>query len=238
MFAVAGIPRTCGRPPPDHHHRPGPATPQQSADIPDHHRSSPDPSARRAHAVGPGDWLLTEWPQQASRPVVAQRRARKLAEQGVTEWVDLGCGVGSTASLHRRGNATRRWLPPRHNLEVLAPDEAVRSWLMRLTTQAPAAAARSGPAPVTGLTGGTRPRRLAPPWSCAAVRRTRPHIAKVAPGSTDLPGAGSAVEWVSVAELVEATVWFANWWGPARHLLTPGHPRAISGFGRPVEVGR
>ena len=277
MFAVAGIPLHLW---------------QAAAALPDHptatdldrlRRSNPQISPdqwhlivtqtllrRRAHSkLGPGDWLLTEAGlQQASRPVVAQRRARKLAEQGVTEWVDLGCGVGIDSIAAARAGLTviaverdeATAAAARHNLEVFAPHTEAAVVVADATNYpvAPAAAAFLDPARRAGHRPDGTARRSSdpddwqPPWSwvrqfTAGHDRT---VAKVAPGiDRDLAGAGTAVEWVSVAgELVEATVWFAGVRlgrsGRTATLLTPGADpwapgaeRQISGSGEPAEAG-
>ncbi len=173
-------------------------------------------------------WLTDTGLQQASRPVVATRRARLLAAQGITEFVDLGCGLGmDSAAAARAGlvvTAVERdpttAVAARHNLSVLAPGAPAR------VTQADATAVRVPDSAVAFLdparrsgtrADGTAHRSLEPtdwqppwPWLEAFARGHPRTVAKVAPGiDRDLPNPEVAVEWVSVAgDLVEATLWF------------------------------
>lgn len=171
-------------------------------------------------------WLTDAGLQQASRPIVAVRRARLLAEAGHTRWVDLGCGLGvDSLAAARAGLAvtaveidepTAR--AARHNLTRLAPDARVmvadlRSVAVPADSVAFVDPARRSASDATG--GGRRaldPADWSPPWQWLrdfASRHPRT-VAKVAPGiDRDLPGPEVAVEWVSVGgDLVEATLWF------------------------------
>ncbi len=185
---------------------------------------------RKAEAtLGSGPWWLTEAGlQQASRPAVAVRRARQLAEQGMTRFVDLGCGLGiDSIAAARAGLAVtaverddRTAAYAARNLAHFAPSghvrvvcaDALEQDVPRGSVAFVDPARRSG----THRDGSARrslaPEDWSPPWSwLEAFATTHPvTVAKVAPGiDRDLPPPGVAIEWVSVAgALVEATLWF------------------------------
>jgi len=163
--------------------------------------------------------------EQATRRVVADRRAERIAGSGVQRIADLGCGIGTDMiALARAG------------LQVLAVD------IDPVTAEIAAANARSlGLAdrievrcadattvdlsgvdavfcdPARRVSGPTRERRIfdpsaySPPW--AFVRglpeRVPATVVKAAPGFDHaLLPEGAEAEWVSVAgDLVEATLW-------------------------------
>lgn len=181
--------------------------------------------------LGVGDWWLTEAGlQQASRPIVAMRRARLLAEQDLTHWVDLGCGLGidSIAAARAGLSVTAVEHDPdtaaaaAHNIAQFAPDvsatvEVADAMTVPVPTSAVAfvdPARRAGTRPDGSARRTTAPDDWQPPWSWVSAF-TSGHdrtVAKVAPGiNRDLPDPDAAVEWVSVAgDLVEATVWFSG----------------------------
>jgi THUMP domain-like/Methyltransferase domain len=184
-----------------------------------------------ARFPGPGRWWTPDGLEQATRPVVAARHARRFVHAGVQVVADLGCGVGSDAlAIAAAGpqvlavdldpdalwalSATAADL----GLDVTATRGDVR------TTRGP----WNDPTPAPGLgcfvdparrSGGSRslsPESWSPPWSWvrSLARRVPTTGAKVAPGIDHgaLP-AGTQTEWISVGgDLVEAGVW----WGPLR----------------------
>jgi SAM-dependent methyltransferase len=194
---------------------------------------------------GPTRWWTPDGLEQATRPVVAARHARRFVRAGVQVVADLGCGVGSDAlAIAAAGpqvlavdidpdalwalSATAADL----GLDVTATSGDVR------TTRGP----WNDPIPAPGLgcfvdparrSGGSRslpPESWSPPWSWvrSLAHRVPATGAKVAPGIDHgaLP-AGTQTEWTSVGgDLVEAGVW----WGPLREgaaarratILAPG----------------
>lgn len=186
---------------------------------------------RKAEAtLGPGPWWLTEAGlQQASRPTVAVRRSRQLVEQGMTRFVDLGCGLGiDSLAAAREGLAVTaverddrtaayaarnlaHFAPTGHDVQVVRGD-ALEQVVPRGSVAFVDPARRSGTQRDGSSHRTLAPQDWAPPWSwLAGFAAAHPHtLAKVAPGiDRDLPPPGVAIEWVSVAgALVEATLWF------------------------------
>lgn len=158
--------------------------------------------------------------EQATRNVVATRRAARLAESGATYVADLGCGIGADALAFARAGirvcaveadpATAE--VARANAELSGPNITVivaDATTMDLTGMD---AVFCDPARRTA--GGRRvfsTAGLSPPWDfvtglSARVERV---VLKLAPGvDHGVIPAGAEAEWVSVdGDLVEATVW-------------------------------
>jgi SAM-dependent methyltransferase len=165
--------------------------------------------------------------EQAGRPVLADRRARRLLAGGARTVADLGCAAGTdTMALARTG------------ARVVAVDrDPVARELTRLNTAALGlagvqvadadvvdlvAAAEDGRVAACDAAvldparraGGRRlldPDRWSPPWSTALtlLERVPWCVVKVAPGlDHDRVPAGVEAEWVSVGgSIVEALVW-------------------------------
>src|SRR5262245_5537733 len=166
-------------------------------------------------------WFTRTGLEQATRAVVARRRAARLAAAGATHVADLGCGIGSdTIAFARAGlrvaavdvDATTAAVAAANVADLgLADLATVRHASamdvdLRTVDAAFADPARRG--------GGRRlfdPAAYSPPWAYVmsvvdAVPRT---VLKVAPGIDHaLVPAGAEAEWVSVdGDVVEATLW-------------------------------
>ncbi|MBG0563292.1 class I SAM-dependent methyltransferase [Actinoplanes aureus] len=185
--------------------------------------------------------------EQATRAVVADRRAARLAAAGVRTLADLGCGLGSDALAAAR-----------HGIRVYAVD-----------ADPPTAAMAAANAEVAGLAdlitvecadatsveverydavfadparrqaGRGRvfdPKAYSPPWDfvIGLARRVPRTVLKLAPGiDHDLLPEGAEGEWVSVGgDLVEAAFWcgpLAS--APRRATLLGGHTAELVGSG-------
>jgi SAM-dependent methyltransferase len=161
--------------------------------------------------------------EQATRHVVADRRAARLAAGGVTRVADLGCGIGAdTLAFARAG------------LRVLAVDAdpltaAVAAANVAALGLADAVEVRHGDATAVDLSTvdgvfcdparrdtarGQRvfdPHASSPPWSFVAELPVRvpATVLKLAPGIDHaLIPAGAEAQWVSVdGDVVEAALW-------------------------------
>ena len=181
---------------------------------------------RRARSkLGEGPWWLTEAGlQQASRPAVAVRRAGQLRDLGLTEFVDLGCGLGidSVAAARAGLSVTAVEQDPvtascaELNLARFAPDGSAR--IVRADARhhrVPShAVAFVDPGRRTGShrDGSARrsrdPQDWHPPWSwLQSFAELHPRtVAKVAPGiDRDLP---------PPARRSNGSVWTAIWSKP------------------------
>jgi SAM-dependent methyltransferase len=157
--------------------------------------------------------------EQATRAVVARRRAARLASAGVDRVADLGCGIGSDAIAFARSGLRVLAVEAdpataaiaRANMEVLGlPVEVV-------TGDATSVDLSGWPAafcdPSRRGDGRRRfdPRAFSPPWSFVEhLIGTVPHVVvKLAPGlDHSLIPPGAEAEWVSVdGDLVEAALW-------------------------------
>jgi len=179
---------------------------------------------------GPPRWWTAHGLEQATRPEVARRHARRFADAGVPRVADLGCGAGSDAlalaaagldvlAVDRdpgalaalAGSAADLGLPITTRLaDVTDPD----GWW----NADPPAGAGCFVDPARRQAGSRTlaPHLWSPAWSWvqALAERVPATGAKVAPGIAHaaLPPQAQ-VEWVSVGgDLVEA----AAWWGPLR----------------------
>jgi hypothetical protein len=184
-----------------------------------------------ARFPGPARWWTPDGLEQATRPVVAARHARRFTRAGIRVVADLGCGAGSDALAMAAAG-----------LQVLAVDRDPDAlWALSataadlgldITTSSGDVRTTRGPwtdpTPAAGLGcfvdparrgAGSRtlaPESWSPPWSWvrSLADRVPATGAKVAPGIDHraLP-AGTQAEWISVGgDLVEAGVW----WGPLR----------------------
>ena len=173
--------------------------------------------------------------EQATRAVVAERRAARLRAAGVRTLADLGCGLGADAIAAARAGIRvhgveadprhRRAWPPR----TLRPrsgrtvHRGGRRRHHRSTCPGRRGFLRSGP-PGTGT--GRRvfdPAAYSPPWYfvTSLAERVPRTVLKVAPGIDHaLLPPGAEAEWVSVdGDLVEATLWC----GPLARGAPPRH---------------
>ena len=160
--------------------------------------------------------------EQATRSIVAHRRAARLAAAGVTTLADLGCGLGSdamAAALHGIVVYAVEADPltaaiTRSNLSALALDDRVTVTCADATEVDLAGFDAVFADPARRQRGGARvfdPRAYSPPWDFIAglpgrVPRT---VLKLAPGIDHaLLPSGAEGEWASVdGDLVEAAFW-------------------------------
>jgi len=176
--------------------------------------------------------------EQATRAVVAERRAARLADAGVRTMADLGCGLGSdalAAASHgifvyavdadpvtagvAAANATALGLD--HLIKVDCADATTIPVEEYDAVFADPARRRAGRGRVFD------PRSYSPPWDFVAglAERVPRTVLKLAPGiDHGLLPPGAEGEWVSVAgDLVEAAFWCGPLATvPRRATLLPG----------------
>ncbi|RIW46093.1 class I SAM-dependent methyltransferase [Micromonospora endophytica] len=161
--------------------------------------------------------------EQATRMVVAQRRARRLRAAGVTTLADLGCGLGADALAVAREGIRVYAVEADPLTAALAQANAAAAGLADLVTvdcgDATAfevtrvEAVFCDPARRRAGTGRRifDPNAYSPPWDfiTGLIERVPYTVVKVAPGLDHaLIPAGAEAEWVSVGgDLVEATLW-------------------------------
>ncbi|RLQ03147.1 methyltransferase domain-containing protein [Micromonospora sp. BL1] len=174
-------------------------------------------------AAAGGMFLTRAGLEQATRRVVADRRAARLRAAGVTTLADLGCGLGADALAAARAGIRVYAVEADPVTATMAAANAEAAGLADLVTVS------CGDATAFDVTGvdavfcdparrragtGRRvfdPNAYSPPWDfvtglAARVPRT---VVKVAPGLDHalIPG-GAEAEWVSVdGDLVEAALW-------------------------------
>ncbi|WBB74515.1 methyltransferase domain-containing protein [Micromonospora sp. WMMD1128] len=161
--------------------------------------------------------------EQATRRVVADRRAARLRAAGVTTLADLGCGLGADALAAARAGIRVYGVEADPVTAAMAAANAEAAGLAELLT------VECGDATAFDVTGveavfcdparrragtGRRifdPNAYSPPWDFVTGLAARvPHtVVKVAPGLDHaLIPAGAEAEWVSVdGDLVEAALW-------------------------------
>jgi SAM-dependent methyltransferase len=161
--------------------------------------------------------------EQATRREVADRRARRLRQAGVTSLADLGCGLGADAIAAARAGIRVYAVEADPVTAAMAAANAEAAGVSDLVTVecADATAVDVGgtdaafcdPARRRSGTGQRvfDPAAFAPPWDfvLALARRVPRTVIKVAPGIDHaLIPSGAEAEWVSVdGDLVEATLW-------------------------------
>jgi hypothetical protein len=178
--------------------------------------------------------------EQATRSVVARRRAQRLASAGVTVLADLGCGLGTEALAAARAGI-RVYAVDADPLTAAVAAANVRALGLADLVSVSCADARSVDlSTVDGVfcdparrRGGSRvfdPRAFEPPWNFVAglPQRVPRTVLKLAPGIDHaLVPAGAEAEWVSVnGDLVEAAFWCGPLADVPRRatLLTPPPP--------------
>ncbi|MEU4621642.1 class I SAM-dependent methyltransferase [Actinoplanes sp. NPDC023801] len=194
--------------------------------------------------------------EQATRAVVADRRAARLVAAGVETLVDLGCGLGSDAlAAARHGISVHAVDADPATAAVAAANAEAAGLAGRITVEC--ADATTVPVerydavfadPARRQAGRGRvfdPKAYSPPWDFIAglPRRVPRTVLKLAPGIDHglLPG-GAEGEWVSVGgDLVEAAFWCGPLAEVPRRAVLLG-PRAdaavLTGAGnKPAEVG-
>ncbi|MFF5291612.1 class I SAM-dependent methyltransferase [Paractinoplanes globisporus] len=160
--------------------------------------------------------------EQATRAVVAERRARRLAAAGVRTMADLGCGLGSDALAAASAGIFVYAVETdpltaevaRANAAALGLDDRIKVDRADATSVrvedydavfADPARRRAGRGRVFD------PRSYSPPWDfvAALAGRVPRTVLKLAPGiDHDLLPPGAEGEWVSVdGDLVEAAFW-------------------------------
>lgn len=165
-------------------------------------------------------WFTRDALEQSTRMSVAQHRARRLNDLGVTSIVDLGCGIGGDLIACAQAGLTVRGvdLDPvrvqlaRANLEALSLPGTVELGDALATELGPEEVAfvdparRDGRGRVFSLDG------LQPSWDFVSELLQGRAVAKVMPGiaHADIPASVEA-EWVSDGgALVEASLWGAG----------------------------
>jgi SAM-dependent methyltransferase len=160
--------------------------------------------------------------EQATRAVVADRRAARLAAAGVKTLADLGCGLGSDALAAARAGISVYAVEADPSTAALAAANAAEAGLADLITVECADATTVDVAgfdavfadPARRRAGRGRvfdPRSYSPPWDFVAglADRVPRTVLKLAPGIDHaLLPPGAEGEWVSVGgDLVEAAFW-------------------------------
>ncbi|MEU6023941.1 methyltransferase domain-containing protein [Micromonospora sp. NPDC047134] len=161
--------------------------------------------------------------EQATRGVVAQRRAHRLREAGVTSLADLGCGLGADALAAARAGIRVYGVEADPLTAALAEANAQATGLAELFTVECGDATAFEVTRVAGVfcdparrRAGTGrrifdPKAYSPPWDFVTglAERVPYTVVKVAPGLDHaLIPAGAEAEWVSVGgDLVEAALW-------------------------------
>jgi SAM-dependent methyltransferase len=184
--------------------------------------------------------------EQATRAVVADRRAARLAAAGVRTLADLGCGLGSDALAAARAGIRVYAVDAdpltaataRANVTAAGLDELVTVECADATTVEVERFDAVFADPARRRTGGGRvfdPRSYSPPWTFVAglAGRVPRTVLKLAPGIDHaLLPPGAEGEWVSVAgDLVEAAFWCGPLAEvPRRATLLPG-PLFLTGTG-------
>ena len=160
--------------------------------------------------------------EQATRPVVAARRAARLAGAGVTRLADLGCGIGADAIAAAR--AGMRVLAVEVD-PLTAAVAAANARVLGLADRIEVSCVDATTVELSTVEGvfcdparrerGQRvfdPRSFTPPWDfVTGLARRVPHtVLKLAPGVDHaLIGEGTEAEWVSVdGDVVEAAFWY------------------------------
>lgn len=160
--------------------------------------------------------------EQATRLIVADRRAARLAAAGVTSLADLGCGLGSDALAAARAGIRVYAVDADPTAAATAAANAAAAGLADLVTvecaDATTVTVQKFDAvfadPARRRAGGGRvfdPKSYLPPWDFVAglAERVPCTVLKLAPGIDHaLLPPGAEGEWVSVdGDLVEAAFW-------------------------------
>jgi SAM-dependent methyltransferase len=187
--------------------------------------------------------------EQATRAVVADRRAARLAAAGVKSLADLGCGLGSDALAAARAGLSVYAVDADPRTAALAAANAAEAGLADLITVECADATTVDLAgfdavfadPARRRAGGGRvfdPRSYSPPWDFVAglADRVPRTVLKLAPGiDHDLLPPGAEGEWVSVdGDLVEAAFWCGPLASAARRAVLLPSGAELTGSGESV----
>ncbi|MER7458141.1 methyltransferase domain-containing protein [Micromonospora sp. NPDC126480] len=159
--------------------------------------------------------------EQATRGVVARRRADRLRTAGVTTLADLGCGLGADALAAARAGSRVYGVEADPLTAAMAAANAEANGLADRFTVECGDATAFDVSRVDGVfcdparrASGRRifdPNAYSPPWDFVVglAERVPRTVVKVAPGlDHGLIPAGAEAEWVSVdGDLVEAALW-------------------------------
>jgi SAM-dependent methyltransferase len=157
--------------------------------------------------------------EQATRAVVATRRAQRLAAAGVGSVADLGCGIGADTIAFARAGLSVHAVDAdpqtagiaRANVAALGLGAEVHCADATTTDLSDVDAVFCDPARRGDGRRVFDPSAYSPPWSFVAAlpERVPRTVLKLAPGIDHaLLPAGAEGEWVSVdGDVVEATVW-------------------------------
>ncbi|MFI5929894.1 methyltransferase domain-containing protein [Micromonospora sp. NPDC051543] len=170
-----------------------------------------------------GMFLTRPGLEQATRRVVADRRAARLHAAGVRTLADLGCGLGADALAAARAGIRVYGVEADPVTAAMAAANAAAAGLADLFTVECGDATAFDVSRVDGVfcdparraTGTGRrifdPRAYSPPWDFVTglAERVPRTVVKVAPGLDHaLIPAGAEAEWVGVdGDLVEAALW-------------------------------
>jgi SAM-dependent methyltransferase len=185
--------------------------------------------------------------EQATRTVVAEHRAARLAALGVRRVADLCCGIGGDAiALARNGievlavdRAPLTCAVAEANARALGLDELIEVRQADVTEVAVDGcdAVFVDPARRGGRGRIFDPEAYSPPlsWAVAAARRAPYAALKVAPGIPhEAVPEDAEAEWVSDrGDVKEAVLWFGTEPGTRRATLLPGGA-TLTGGGLPV----
>ncbi|PWR13761.1 SAM-dependent methyltransferase [Micromonospora sicca] len=187
--------------------------------------------------------------EQATRRVVADRRAARLHAAGVRTLADLGCGLGADALAAARAGIRVYGVEADPVTAAMAAANAEAAGLAERFTVECGDATAFDVSRVDGVfcdparrTAGTGrrifdPNSYSPPWDFVTGLAERvPHtVVKVAPGLDHaLIPPGAEAEWVSVdGDLVEAALWCGRLAEVPRRatLLRGGTPHVLTGSG-------
>lgn len=196
-----------------------------------------------------GMFLTRAGLEQATRRVVADRRAARLAAAGVHTLADLGCGLGADALAAARAGIRVYGVEADPVTAAMAAANAEAAGLADLFTVECGDATAFDVSRVDGVfcdparrtTGTGRrifdPRAYSPPWDFVTglAERVPRTVVKVAPGldHTLIPP-GAEAEWVGVdGDLVEAALWCGDLAEVPRRatLYRAGHRHQLTGSG-------
>ncbi len=181
--------------------------------------------ARAAAKFGPDAqrmFFTRDGLEQATRSIVASRRAQRLAASGVRRVADLGCGVGADAIAFARAGLRVLAVDAdadtaavaAANADVLGLRDSISVACQDATTVDLSDVDAVFCDPARRRSGGGRvfdPAAYSPPWEFVSTLpgRVPATVLKLAPGIDHaLLPAGAEAEWVSVGgEVVETTVW-------------------------------
>ncbi|MDG4804729.1 class I SAM-dependent methyltransferase [Micromonospora sp. WMMD980] len=180
-------------------------------------------AAGKFGAAAAGMFLTRAGLEQATRRPVADRRAARLRDAGVTRLADLGCGLGADTLAAARAGIRVYGVEADPVTAAMAAANAEAAGLAELVTVECGDATAFDVSRVDGAfcdparrRAGTGrrifdPNAYSPPWDFVTGLAARvPHtVVKVAPGLDHaLIPAGAEAEWVSVdGDLVEAALW-------------------------------